>query len=109
MSAERPLLRKCSTLPEMSGIRQPPPLPPAVTLVDSKGYVHSKKVNNYLVGGELGEGSFAKVKEAFHVLVGEKVRPGCVFTHNSQWQLCTSVNIKLMANEEIHARCQYTV
>ena len=52
-------------------------LPPAVATVpkeDWKGYVHSKKVNNYLVGATLGEGSFAKVKEAFHVLVGEKVR-----------------------------------
>lgn len=51
-------------------------LPPAVATVprdDWKGYVHSKKVNNYLIGATLGEGSFAKVKEAFHVLVGEKV------------------------------------
>ena len=53
-----------------------PRLPPAVATVpreDSKGYVHSKKVNNYLIGATLGEGSFAKVKESFHVLVGEKV------------------------------------
>lgn len=53
-----------------------PRLPPAVATVpreDWKGYVHSKKVNNYLIGPTLGEGSFAKVKEAFHVLVGEKV------------------------------------
>ena len=51
-------------------------LPPAVASVpkeDWKAYVHSKKVNNYLIGATLGEGSFAKVKEAFHVLVGEKV------------------------------------
>ena len=51
-------------------------LPPAVANVPAdhvRGYVHSKKVNNYLVGNTLGEGSFAKVKEAFHVLVGEKV------------------------------------
>ncbi|XP_003386170.1 PREDICTED: hormonally up-regulated neu tumor-associated kinase homolog [Amphimedon queenslandica] len=51
-------------------------LPPAVAHVpkeDWKAYVHSKKVNNYLVGATLGEGSFAKVKEAFHVLVGEKI------------------------------------
>lgn len=53
-----------------------PRLPPAVATVpreDWKSYVHSKKVNNYLIGATLGEGSFAKVKEAFHVLVGEKV------------------------------------
>lgn len=51
-------------------------LPPAVVTVPPehiRGYVHNKKVNHYLVGSNLGEGSFAKVKEAFHVLVGEKV------------------------------------
>lgn len=51
-------------------------LPPAVATVpkeDWKSYLHSKKVNNYLIGNTLGEGSFAKVKEAFHTLVGEKV------------------------------------
>lgn len=51
-------------------------LPPAVASVpkeDWKAYVHSKKVHKYLIGATLGEGSFAKVKEAFHVLVGEKV------------------------------------
>lgn len=51
-------------------------LPPAVAAVPHehiRGYVHSKRVNNYLVGSTLGEGSFAKVKEGFHVLVGEKV------------------------------------
>ena len=54
-----------------------PRLPPAVANVpkeDVRGYLHSKKVNHYFVGSTLGEGSFAKVKEAFHVLVGEKVR-----------------------------------
>ena len=52
-------------------------LPPAVATVSPdaiRSYVHSKRVENYLVGDTLGEGSFAKVKEAFHVLVGEKVR-----------------------------------
>lgn len=52
-------------------------LPPAVANVPTehiRGYVHNKKVNHYLVGSSLGEGSFAKVKEAFHILVGEKVR-----------------------------------
>lgn len=51
-------------------------LPPAVAAVPAdhiRGYVHSKRVNSYLVGSTLGEGSFAKVKEGFHVLVGEKV------------------------------------
>lgn len=51
-------------------------LPPAVANVPTehiRGYVHTKKVNHYLVGSSLGEGSFAKVKEAFHVMVGEKV------------------------------------
>jgi hypothetical protein len=51
-------------------------IPPAVANVPIehiRGYVHNKKVNHYLVGSSLGEGSFAKVKEAFHVLIGEKV------------------------------------
>ena len=50
-------------------------LPKAVTDVaqDVRSYVHSKRVTNYLIGSLLGEGSFAKVKEGFHVLVGEKV------------------------------------
>ena len=51
-------------------------LPPAVANVprdDIRGYIHTKRVNNYLVGNTLGEGSFAKVKEALHQLVGEKV------------------------------------
>ncbi len=51
-------------------------LPPAVAIVSPdvvRNYVHSKRVENYLIGDNLGEGSFAKVKEAFHVLVGEKV------------------------------------
>ena len=57
----------------MSESRQ---LPAAVAVVSPeqiRGYVHGKKVNDYLVGSTLGEGSFAKVKEALHSLVGEKV------------------------------------
>ena len=52
-------------------------LPPAVAIVSPevvRNYVHSKRVENYLIGDTLGEGSFAKVKEALHELVGEKVR-----------------------------------
>ena len=52
-------------------------LPPAVATVSPeaiRNYVHSKRVESYLIGDTLGEGSFAKVKEAFHILVGEKVR-----------------------------------
>ncbi len=51
-------------------------LPPAVASIPAdhiRGYVHTKRVNSYLVGTNLGEGSFAKVKEAFHIQVGEKV------------------------------------
>ncbi|XP_041462233.1 CDPK-related kinase 6-like [Lytechinus variegatus] len=36
-------------------------------------YKHTKRVGPYLLGPTIGEGSFAKVKEAMHVLVGEKV------------------------------------
>ena len=56
-------------------------LPPAVANVPPdhiRGYLHHKKVNHYLIGQKLGEGSFAKVKEAFHVLVGEKVVNGTI-------------------------------
>lgn len=52
-------------------------LPPAVANVPKENirdYMHTKRVQNYLVGSTLGEGSFAKVKEALHILVGEKVR-----------------------------------
>ena len=52
-------------------------LPPAVAIVPKehiRDYAHGKTVNNYLIGNVLGEGSFAKVKEALHTLVGEKVR-----------------------------------
>ena len=55
-------------------------LPPAVAVVPPeliRGYVHDKKISNYRVGRTLGEGSFAKVKEALHVLVGEKVSYEC--------------------------------
>ncbi len=85
MDTNRPRLVKSQTMPEMARLKNP--LPPAVCLVDSKGYVHSKKVNNYMIGGTLGEGSFAKVKEAFHMIVGEKVSPNqfltrlCAFIH----------------------------
>lgn len=59
-------------------------LPPAVATVPAdhiRGYVHNKKVINYLVGSLLGEGSFAKVKEAFHIQVGEKVSCDPTFMH----------------------------
>ena len=39
-----------------------------------RSFPHSKRVGNYLLGKTLGEGSFAKVKEALHTLTGEKVR-----------------------------------
>ena len=51
-------------------------LPVAVTLVDSEvlnSFSHTKKVGNYLIGRTIGEGSFAKVKEALHVVTGEVV------------------------------------
>ena len=51
-------------------------LPVAVTHVDSdilSSFSHTKKVGNYLIGRTIGEGSFAKVKEALHVVTGEVV------------------------------------
>ena len=61
----------------VKGVVETSKLPPAVAIVSPdvvRNYVHSKQVVNYLIGDTLGEGSFAKVKEAFHELVGEKVR-----------------------------------
>ncbi|CAH1777992.1 unnamed protein product [Owenia fusiformis] len=51
-------------------------LPYSVTDVPKellRTFPHSKRVGNYLLGRTLGEGSFAKVKEALHTLTGEKV------------------------------------
>ncbi|WAR07491.1 HUNK-like protein, partial [Mya arenaria] len=53
-----------------------PFLPPKVTDVPKeilRNFQHSKKVGNYLLGNTLGEGSFAKVKEALHIPTGERV------------------------------------
>lgn len=51
-------------------------LPEAVCEV-AKGelqkYMKCKRVGNYLLGKTIGEGSFARVKQGFHVLTGEKV------------------------------------
>lgn len=38
-----------------------------------ESYVHTKKVGNYLISHDLGSGSFATVKEALHVVTGERV------------------------------------
>ena len=57
-------------------------LPNGVTDVSRellKGFPHSKKVGNYLLGKTLGEGSFAKVKKGLHVLTGEKASK--IITH----------------------------
>ncbi|XP_045196682.2 hormonally up-regulated neu tumor-associated kinase homolog isoform X2 [Mercenaria mercenaria] len=53
-----------------------PYLPPKVIDVPKdilRNFPHSKKVGNYLLGNTLGEGSFAKVKEALHIPTGERV------------------------------------
>ena len=36
-------------------------------------YLKCKRIGNYLLGKTVGEGSFARVKQGFHVLTGEKV------------------------------------
>ena len=101
---KRPPMAKSKTAPSLSVAAQSP-LPPAVANVpkdDVQGYVHSKKVNNYLIGPTLGEGSFAKVKEAFHVLVGEKVRPS---NEREVYTICHYMYIvvknNLLTNESI--------
>jgi len=50
-------------------------LPTAVTHIPDellKGFPHTKRVGNYLLGRTIGEGSFAKVKEGLHVITGEQ-------------------------------------
>ncbi|XP_032219379.2 uncharacterized protein LOC5518787 isoform X2 [Nematostella vectensis] len=65
-----------------SPAREPSPvtnagcLPPSVVHVsreELKRFLKCKRVGNYLLGKTIGEGSFAKVKQGFHVLTGEKV------------------------------------
>ena len=51
-------------------------LPAQVTDVSRdvvRAFSHNKRVGTYLLGRSLGEGSFAKVKEALHLPTGEKV------------------------------------
>lgn len=51
-------------------------LPPSVVHVsrdELRKFLKCKRVGNYLLGKTIGEGSFAKVKQGFHVLTGEKV------------------------------------
>ena len=60
------------------GMDTPSPdfLPQKVVTVSKevlRAFAHTKRVGNYLLGKTLGEGSFAKVKEAMHTLTGEKV------------------------------------
>ena len=68
-----------------SGMDTPPTdfLPSRVATVAKeilRAFPHTKRVGNYLLGRTLGEGSFAKVKEAMHTLTGEKVRC-CWYIH----------------------------
>ena len=58
-----------------------PMLPAAVTHIPDellKSFPHTKRVGNYLLGRSIGEGSFAKVKEALHVITGEQVCANCI-------------------------------
>lgn len=73
--------RSSSSATMASTIEYVSKLPPAVANVPKehiRDYTHGKTVNSYLIGNLLGEGSFAKVKEALHTLVGEKVRSGSI-------------------------------
>ena len=38
-----------------------------------EAFANGKRVGSYLLGRTIGQGSFAKVKEAIHVSTGEKV------------------------------------
>lgn len=44
-----------------------------VTKEELNKYIKCKRIGNYLLGKTIGEGSFARVKQGFHVLTGEKV------------------------------------
>lgn len=68
--------RNLSSTTAASSVGYVSKLPPAVANVPKehiRDYAHGKTVNSYLIGNVLGEGSFAKVKEALHTIVGEKV------------------------------------
>lgn len=74
-------------------------LPPAVANVPKehiRDYTHGKTVNSYLIGSLLGEGSFAKVKEALHTLVGEKVGGGARFVDFTLQCLLLQVAVKVI-------------
>ena len=45
-----------------------------VTKSELDPFKQGRRVGCYLLGRTLGEGSFAKVKEAVHVITGEKVK-----------------------------------
>ena len=44
-----------------------------VSREDLRRFLKCKRVGNYLLGKNIGEGSFARVKQGFHVLTGERV------------------------------------
>jgi hypothetical protein len=48
-------------------------------------YAQCKRIGNYLLGRTVGEGSFAKVKEAIHILTGEKVRYPYTMLYSPVW------------------------
>ena len=45
-----------------------------VTKSELDPFKQGRRVGCYLLGRTLGEGSFAKVKEAVHVITGERVK-----------------------------------
>ena len=44
-----------------------------VTKQEFEGFKQGKRVGYYILGKTIGEGSFAKVKEALNLVTGEKV------------------------------------
>ena len=59
----------------------------------TKLFPHSKRVGGYLLGKTIGEGSFAKVKLALHIVTGEKVSVVTNITAAKRFQLSREINI----------------
>lgn len=62
------------------------PIPESAFAVNpdrARNYSYHKKVGSYLLGRQVGQGSFAKVKEGLHTITGERVSKKFAFCKKS--------------------------